>query len=679
MTSHLEAHRQPSFLLKKKFLLIFGVLLILFTGFMGTVYLVQQQTTTNTRADWVGDGDNNLVWHWKCTKTTFRNETCDSEQRETVDNFDVYTHENFNPENWNCEDDHSHRDYTGCQFIGNACIGGTQPGDLNSCIASLTTTPRPSIDPGNRCGDSCDENNPCTSGYQCTQDRVCWNDNVCGNGEEPPMARIEGRVLNCAGEPVAGVKAKAWGVTTSTNNNGRFRIAKNIQNLNDVQFMQGTVLIGADVLKQNPANDTDVNKFFSSQIAGSQIQPYDALEITCQHVNCTYSGKVGDGSSIPDDQKLFGQGPIRKTYRFQEMTDDYFSDNFVSSTRYTKSFDFKETNCPAATLTPTSQPLSGLSCGERCTNDNDCASTPILMFCATQWNPQGYSWSPAHDSDFNIGWDSILGTGAKLTGLNAHLSADLNKFELHAIKGGKVFYRERPVSQNDWWGIGFTHVTESGKVNIVGCKNNTTDSVTEENAVDCNNYKIIDFNSHIFRDNGTEVIEQHLLRNYGTDTKIFYRQVRNRNWNTLWAGPATGLDNVGIISGQNNTITSFNSYVDQDGNRVQSLVRGGRVYQRQLGIYSHWLNSSNIFNTCTNSGPNTGNGKCGTNINNQNPIVSYKVIKMNDELRYAYLVREEGDVYKLRSSALKDNGQVVQVCKPRQYPWSSCPAPTPVP
>ena len=291
--------------------------------------------------------------------------------------------------------------------------------------------------------------------------------------------------------------------------------------------MQGTVLIGADVLKQNPANDTDVNKFFSSQIAGSQIQPYDALEITCQHVNCTYSGKVGDGSSIPDDQKLFGQGPIRKTYRFQEMTDDYFSDNFVSSTRYTKSFEFREVGCvdiPPEPTESTVTPTSALrACNESCTSDEQCTAGVGNegRYCMT--NYVSYWWNTLVD-DFNQ--DDGLPAGARITGINNRLSSNGQKYEQHVIAGNKIYYRERQRGATGWTGIPLRKTLGDNPTDIntyiddVGCAalgKTTTDSC---NAFK-NEFKIVDFNSYHYTKNGSNYTQQHLIRSNGSKGYVF--------------------------------------------------------------------------------------------------------------------------------------------------------------
>ena len=695
MTSHPEAHKQPSFLLKKKFLLIFGVLLVLFTGFMGSVYLVQQQTTINTKATGT---DNGWVYRWNCKENEYS--ASDSACATRIGGRDQvrisYEHTDpqdpLSPSDRGCykETGGLYYRYTDCVLVEVECGG-----------ASCAGTPLPTGGGTIGCGQSCNDSSECQTDYTCTQDRVCWNSGVCGIGEEPPMARIEGRVLNCAGEPVPGVKAKAWGVTSTTNSSGKFRISKKVKNLNDIEFMQTSVIVGADVYKTipTPIDANDVNRKFYTSRGQYTPEPYESLRLpeyatgenhSCGDINCTYSGKEGDGSTINEDYKLRAEGLFPRTaYIMYDLEDDFFARNFVSQTRYTGSFDFKETNCPVATdvpAAPSATPTPATrACNDTCTSDEQCTAGVGNegRYCMT--NYVSYWWNTLVD-DFNQ--DDGLPAGAKITGINNRLSSNGQKYEQHVIAGNKIYYRERQRGATGWTGIPLRKTLGDNPTDIntyiddVGCA--ALGKTTTESCVAFKNeFKIVDFNSYHYTKNGSNYTQQHLIRSNGSKGYVF--AVNNEGgWKaeSAWTNETASGFGTGTPSqyglkftvnsdGSLNGLTSFSAYMDKDRRLDLHAVIGGKVYSRRPGLYNEWrelTKSPSIFATCEAS------GSCGSNLNNATPIRMFKSINTGDNRYYSYLVRSDGvNVYQRTAAAPVVGGITQEVCRLRWMPHNrSC-------
>jgi len=441
----------------------------------------------------------------------------------------------------------------------------------------------------------------------------CWNESACGG---PALkARIEGYVRSCSNQPLTNIKVKAWGNTALTDSNGRFRLNKGVDHTN-IQTMETSIMAGNDAARVVEGQD----KYFTSNYANLSLR---SAPQGCSIVNCAFTSA---DSSNPN--KLLNGGPARNAYYIPStMPDDTFEYNFVFTDQYAKSFDFKPPNC--------------LSCDQACASDSQCSATNNNWYCARQYNYT--NWTNV-TSYFNTPGSGII------TDLNLHLNSN-NQMEEHVVRGGQVYYRLNTGS-----GGSFSNVT-TNLDDEVGC----TAPYPVLNPTECTNSQgiIKTFNSYTYPESGSITnTEQHVIRVKDSTVKLFSRDSLG-GWGS-WQDNTSGVNNIGNVSGQSNNLTSFTSYYAEDNYRMQTLVRGGRVYLRAIFGFYGWGDNTSIFNSCS------ANGLCGySSVNGvSNPIISFELVKKANNQIDRYLLRADGQVYKSTSLPLDEK------CRLKSKPWS---------
>ncbi len=561
--------------------------------------------------------------------------------------------------------------YINCKFIECGKLNSALPSGIevvacpavSSGSATLTPTPpstsvtptrRPSPTPvgftGGGCGASCTSTSQCQSGFSCMDidndpGSKCWNEAQCGG---PALkSRIEGVVRGCNNEKLAGIPVWAWGNVDYTDQNGKFQLNKGVNRNSegDITLNETSILAGNDALK-----NTEIGYFDNA--TGRQ---FDALQLrsgnSCGLVNCNFRSYIGDSIGISNNHKLMVGGPTRTAYRIQSMADALFEYNFVFTDYHAGQFNFKKINCPT-TIPPTLTPPPLLSCNSNCTSSAQCANINPNWFCSSRGTNS--SWSN-RVSEFVSTGNGLISSG-KITGMNNHTSADGTTLEQHVVKNNQLYYRSKPIAQTGWT-VSQSFQNHTSYVSEVGCSalNYIGDACTNFK----NQFKIIDFNTYI---TGAGVKEQHLLRSNGTYTYIFSRN--NQNGWSSWIDVSSNFSGVGSKSGANNVITSFSSFMTYDGYKMQTFVRGSRVYQRQIGLYN-WIDSSSAFTACTT------NGSCGLNPSGSNPIIAYKQSRLPQNKVVTYLVRKDGLVYWMNSLITEKR------CRLKSQPWNATCGATP--
>jgi len=282
---------------------------------------------------------------------------------------------------------------------------------------------------------------------------------------------------------------------------------------------------------------------------------------------------------------------------------------------------------------------SPLSCNSTCSTNTQCSNTNPNWFCSQQ-----YTLGTWIDNSLSIASIQYIENGVTKTdsgtnyGLNQYIDNGTRK--QHLIKSNKIFYRtETPgVGWSSW-----TNVTPN--VSNVGC----------DLYNDCGG-NIVGFNSYIKPDGKTE---QHLLRRNTTSYKNFSRN--NDNGWSLWEDVTSHTSSVG-----SGLMTNFTSYVHSDGYILQSIVRGGVLWERtNLGGWQPWS-----INEDLSSCAGTGTNKCGNGT-----LISIERSILSDGTDVLHLFRENNKHYaRLASPADKR-------CRLKTNPVStSCsPAPTTTP
>jgi len=255
---------------------------------------------------------------------------------------------------------------------------------------------------------------------------------------------------------------------------------------------------------------------------------------------------------------------------------------------------------------PTTPPLS---CNSICLTDAQCSNANSNWFCSQQYN-----WGSWTDNSSYIESIQYIENGVTKTdtgtnyGFNQYVTNGVT--QQHLIKSNKIYYRTNTPGTG--WSS-WTNVTHN--VSDVGCNLYG----------DCGG-SIVGFNSYIKPTGGTE---QHLLRRNTTSYKIFSRN--NDNGWSPWEDVTSHTSSVG--SGQ---MTSFTSYVHSDGYILQSIVRGGVLWERtNLGGWKPWSINSDL-SSCAG----TGTGKCGNGT-----LISVERSVLSDGTDILHLFRENNKHY----------------------------------
>ncbi len=224
-----------------------------------------------------------------------------------------------------------------CQLGGIGCCDGSTPKAASYC-SSGKSCPAPSGGTGN-CGATCTANSACSTGLSC-QDiggtKRCWNQSLC-MGQPEQRIRVQGKVVNCYGQPVQGARVSMFADTTTSILNtsytdvfGNYRITKSYKDTDGVRRF--ALMAGKD------AKSTEVN-YFSRRLAVPMfLSPYSSglnlIRYGCDVVNCNYRQNQAAG------------GPYRENYHLGgNWTQAQFKGRVVHGTTTATGFDFKQVNC----------------------------------------------------------------------------------------------------------------------------------------------------------------------------------------------------------------------------------------------------------------------------------------------------------------------------------------------
>jgi len=150
-------------------------------------------------------------------------------------------------------------------------------------------------------------------------------------GTSSQRIRIQGKVVNCAGQPLSGVKVSMFADTTKSVLNsaytdalGNYRITKGYKDSDGVRKF--ALMAGKDV-------DANSANYFGRTGAPAFVSPYN-VTYNCGVVNCNYRQNQAQG------------GPYRENYHVgHNWTQVQYKARVVHGTTTTTGFDFKQVNC----------------------------------------------------------------------------------------------------------------------------------------------------------------------------------------------------------------------------------------------------------------------------------------------------------------------------------------------
>lgn len=470
-------------------------------------------------------------------------------------------------------------------------------------MVNFMSTPNPTAAPGpsnppagtGTCGSSCTTVNDCdpNGGYSCidisnvTPGNECWKDECMISPAR--NRRISGIILDCNGNPKAGVKVSSFGFsfnkTSTTDASGKYYLTEGANKCSVEQDAGQTFYIVAG--KDADTTQTDYYGRVDNPV-------FSQSAINCTNVNCGYT------------QNQAANGPSRQNYHlsvnsFTNTPNVYNAYVCQESPNYLSGFDFKQKNCP-------------LACNSTCTSDSECSNANSNWFCAQQYNYG--SWN---DDSSYLGTIQYVQNGQMKTesgtnyGLNQHVRNGIT--EQHLVKNNKLFFRTNTPGSG--WS---TWTDQTANVSNVGCNLFS----------DCGG-SIIGFNSY-YKPTGR--IEQHLIRRNATSFKVFSRN-NDSGW-SAWVDVTSHVSGVG-----SGTFTNFTSYVHPDGYTLQNIVRGGVLWERtNLGGWKAWT-INNGLNSCAGTGQN----KCGNTT-----LLSFERSTLSDGREVLHVFREGNKNYSRTSS-----------------------------
>jgi hypothetical protein len=217
-----------------------------------------------------------------------------------------------------------------CSLGGLGCCDGSQPVTNSKCSSGKSCVGGTGA---NTCGKSCSMTSECSSGLICTDiaGKICWNPTIC-MGQPENRIRVQGTVVNCQGQPLAGVRVAMFADTTTSILNstitdvfGNYRITKLYKDSDGVRKF--ALAAGLDA-KGNGTN------YYSRRLdSPSFLSGYGTI-FNCGVVNCNYRQNLASG------------GPYRENYYVGwGWTQSQYKARVVHGTTPTTGFDFKQVNC----------------------------------------------------------------------------------------------------------------------------------------------------------------------------------------------------------------------------------------------------------------------------------------------------------------------------------------------